>query len=249
MENSREREVGVDTMGRQVTVRWITKGILHLLFPPKCALCGCIIREKDKLLCQECRRKLPYATGAKLLWERDLRLTCSAPFYYEGNLRKAFLRYKFQGKDFYAELFGEFVAEAAGVQLEGGYDLVTWAPLSKRRLRERGYDQAKLLAEIVADKWHLPLVQTLVKQKNTKPQSGLNDAAARAENARGAYAPACSLNLEGKRVLLVDDILTTGSTMKECARVLLNCGAEVVDCAVLAGHRPKLDGKGWKSPR
>ncbi len=225
-------------MGRQTPVKGIAGGILHLLFPPKCAICGRIIREKDKLLCQDCKKTLPYAEWAEHLWEGDLHLPCSAPFYYEEELRESFLRYKFQGKDFYAELFGGFVAEGAREQLEGGWDLVTWAPLSGKRLRERGYDQAKLLAEIAAKQLSLPLEQTLIKQKDTKPQSGLKDGRARAENARGAYAPVRGLNLKGKRVLLVDDILTTGSTMKECAKVLLGCGAERVEGAVLARHRP-----------
>lgn len=211
--------------------------ILHLLFPPKCAICGRIVREEDKLLCSDCKRELPYATAGQVLRGGGIYLRCSSAFYYEGKLRKAFLRYKFQGKDFYGELFGGFTAKAAAEQLPGGWDLVTWAPLSKKRLRKRGYDQAKLLAEVVAKEFGLPLERTLVKVKHTKPQSGLKDSAARAKNAAGAYASVSGLSLEGKRVLLVDDILTTGSTMKECAKVLLSCGAGQVDCAVLARHR------------
>ena len=214
-------------------------GLLHLLFPAKCAFCGRIVREKDNLLCPDCEQSLPYALSGQVLWEEDFYLRCSSAFYYEGALRKAFLRYKFQGRDFYGGLFGDFTAKAAREQLPGGWDLVTWAPLSKKRLKHRGYDQSKLLAEVIAEEFGLPLVGTLVKVKNTRPQSGLNDSAARAKNAKDAYAPVPGLSLTGKRVLLVDDVLTTGSTLKECAKVLRSCGAARVDCAVLARHRPK----------
>ncbi len=225
----------------------ISGGILHLLFPPKCALCGRIVREADLLLCRDCQKALPYAPAAVRLEDEGLCLTCSAPFYYEGSLRRAFLRYKFEGKDFYAALFGDFAAGAAEEQLKGCWDLVTWAPLNRKRLRARGYDQSRLLAEVVAARLDLPLARTLTKEKNTRPQSSLRSGRARAENARGAYAPAPGLNLEGKRVLLVDDILTTGSTLKECAGVLLRGGAKRVDCAVLARHRPEQTESGEKS--
>lgn len=226
-------------MGKQKKSGRLMAGLLHLLFPAKCAFCGEIVREEDNLLCSDCRRKLPYTPAGQVLREEDSYLRCSSAFYYEGALRKTFLRYKFQGRDFYGERFGDFTAKAAKKQLPGGWDLVTWAPLSKKRLKKRGYDQAKLLAEVIAEEFGLPLVPTLVKVRNTKPQSRLNDSAARAKNAKDAYAPIPGLSLAGKRVLLVDDVLTTGSTLKECAKVLRSCGAARVDCAVLARHRPK----------
>lgn len=116
----------------------------------------------------------------------------------------------------------------------GEYDLVTWVPLSRRRLRERGYDQARLLARSTARELGLPLTPTLHKQRNTQPQSGTGDAAKRRANIAGAYRMKQGADVTGKRVLLMDDIVTTGATLSECARVLGKAGAEQVVCATVA---------------
>ena len=119
-------------------------------------------------------------------------------------------------------------------ELAGEYDLVTWVPLSRRRLRERGYDQARLLAKATAKELGLPLTPTLHKQRNTQPQSGTGDAAKRRANITGAYRMKRGADVAGKRVLLIDDIVTTGATLSECARVLGKAGAEQVVCATVA---------------
>ena len=212
--------------------------LLKLLYPPKCVLCRRIIREKDALLCPDCRRNLPLLRTVEVIHPG---LICSAAFYYEEPLRSAFLRYKFEGCDFYAPLFGGYMAGAARMQLSGPFDLVTWAPLSRKRLRQRGYDQARLLAECAAEEYRLPLVPALEKVRDTAPQSSLSGTA-REENARGAYALLPGAEVGGKRILLVDDILTTGSTLGACAAVLLEAGAAEVSCAVLARHKPEEAG-------
>ena len=107
-------------------------------------------------------------------------------------------------------------------------------PLSRKRLRERGYDQARLLAKATAKALGMPLTPTLYKQRNTQPQSGTGDAAKRRANITGAYRMKKGADVTGKRVLLIDDIVTTGSTLLECARVLGKAGAEQVVCATVA---------------
>jgi ComF family protein len=209
--------------------------ILDLLFPPKCPLCG-KLAAKNGILCPECEGELPRATSAAHLLCDNHTLDCAAPFFYDGRLRAAFLRYKFQGKKEYANLFGSYLAQAAAEQLDGNWELVTWAPLSKKRLRKRGYDQAKLLAEQVSKALQIPLVSTLEKMRDTKAQSTLG-AEQRGENVKNVYRLEKGCSVTGKRILLVDDILTTGSTLSACAKVLLEGGAERVDCAALARSR------------
>ena len=127
-----------------------------------------------------------------------------------------------------------FVAEPVRTELPGAYDIITWVPLSRKRLRERGYDQARLLAKATAKTLGMPLTPTLYKQRNTQPQSGTGDAAKRRANITGAYRMKKGADVTGKRVLLIDDIVTTGSTLLECARVLGKAGAEQVVCATVA---------------
>ena len=117
------------------------------------------------------------------------------------------------------------------------FDMVTWAPLSKKRLRRRGYDQARLLAEAVAKELGLPGEGLLRKVRNTPPQSGIDTPEARRANVSGVYAAAEPNHAAGKCILLIDDIITTGATVSECARILLLSGAESVYAAALAVPR------------
>jgi ComF family protein len=113
-------------------------------------------------------------------------------------------------------------------------DLLIPVPLHRKRLQERGFNQAILLGEIFAQRWGIPLVRNnLQRIRWTEPQINLT-ASARAENVRGAFALADAAALAGQRVLLVDDVYTTGSTVKECARVLWKGGAAAVAVLTIA---------------
>ena len=121
--------------------------------------------------------------------------------------------------------------------LDGRWDLITWVPLADQRRRERGYDQAFLLASAAALELGEVAVETLRKGRNTEAQSGLDDDAARRANVLGAYTAVDAELVEGKRVLLIDDVITTGATISECARILRTVGAREVVCATLARAR------------
>ena len=111
------------------------------------------------------------------------------------------------------------------------------APL--RRL-SRGYDQVELLADAVAEEMGTVSIRTLRKIRNTPPQSRLKDAARRRANVLGAYISVNPEAIRGKRILLLDDIITSGATASECARVLLTAGAKEVYCAALAAANHKM---------
>ena len=113
-------------------------------------------------------------------------------------------------------------------------DGVTWAPLSRGRLRERGYDQARLLAESACRLWETKPLPLLRKTVHNPAQSGLKEAAARRANVLGVYEAVDPERISGHRILLVDDICTTGATLAECARVLREAGAADVVCAAAA---------------
>lgn len=127
------------------------------------------------------------------------------------------------------------MAQCVRDRLGLAFDLVVWAPLSPKRRRQRGYDQAGLLAQVLAQELDKPVLPALRKVRDTPKQSSLDDAAARMRNAAGVYVAAPAV--EGKRVLLVDDIATSGSTLSACAQALLDAGAAEVWTAVLARAR------------
>ena len=117
--------------------------------------------------------------------------------------------------------------------------MVTWVPVSRRRLRKRGYDQAELLARAACRVWSVKPERLLRKVQDNPAQSGLTEAAARRANVLGVYEPVDVGRIQGRRVLLVDDICTTGSTLAECARTLRDAGAAEVVCAAVALTREK----------
>lgn len=207
--------------------------LLDLVYPPRCALCRRFLTEKETGVCRFCRKKYE---GTSVRRELEHVSFCVAPFRYEGQVRESILRYKFHGLTAYGAAYADFLAKCID---ESGIscDSITWVPLSRRRLRSRGYDQARILAEATAERLGLPCEGLLEKRVDTRPQSGMGDAGRRRENAKGVYACCAPEKVAGKRVLLIDDIVTTGATLSECALTLKKAGcAEVWAAAAASRH-------------
>jgi len=155
-------------------------------------------------------------------------------WYYEGNVRDSLIRYKFSGRRSYAPAYGRALAMKLQSKSLDDFDILTWVPVAPLRRLKRGYDQVELLAKAVGNELSVTPVKTLRKNRNTPPQSRIQDAASRRANVLGAYRPFQPEAIRGKRILLLDDIITTGATASECARVLLTAGAREVHCAAVA---------------
>ncbi|MBR4864596.1 MAG: ComF family protein [Oscillospiraceae bacterium] len=115
-----------------------------------------------------------------------------------------------------------------------GIDVITWAPVSFLRRFNRGYDQAELIAVALGKELGIPVKRLLKKQRHTRAQSTLNGASERKANIQGAYRAINIADIPGKNILLVDDVLTTGATSNECARILKTAGAESICLATVA---------------
>ena len=213
----------------------IWETLLDLLYPRRCVFCHKLI-ETDDPLCRDCRRKLTALSGER--HKRNVAMTagCYAPLYYEGDVRNSLLRYKFQGQSVYAEVYGEFLSKCID-ENKISCDIITWVPLSRRRLRSRGYDQAGLLAEEAAERIGKPCVPLLKKLRNNPAQSRTGNAARRKANVAGIYTAINPEQFQGKCVLLVDDIMTTGATLAEAAKTLKAAGAGEIICLTLAQKR------------
>lgn len=211
----------------------VSERILDLLFPPKCPFCRKVLDRAG--VCAACAAALPYTETP--LWKGADGLRCAAPLWYEGSVREALLRLKFQGAMGTAVPLGQLIAQCAAEEFGGGFDVVTWVPVSRKRLRKRSYDQTELLCRAACRAWETAPVQLLKKTVDTPAQSGLKDAAARRANVLGVYEAVDPERVRGRRVLLVDDICTTGATLAECVRVLRDAGADSVVCVALARKR------------
>lgn len=185
-------------------------------------------------MCADCRENLPFRKPPYIEPCTFVDEMCAPLPYRDEQVREALLQYKFGGKTVYSRLFGSLVADSVRECMTGKYDLISWVPLSKKRLKERGYDQAMLLALAAALELDDVAVETLRKNRNTAPQSGTDSADERRANISGAYEVIDPELVRGKRILLIDDIITTGSTVSECARTLMLAGAEGVVCAAVA---------------
>ena len=113
-------------------------------------------------------------------------------------------------------------------------DVITWVPLGRRRLKERGFDQAQELAVTMGGELALPVEPLLMKQRDTGRQSDLTRPEQRKANVLGVYELRFGAAVRGRRILLVDDVVTSGSTLSACAKVLVEAGAEEVYCVTLA---------------
>lgn len=209
--------------------------LLDLLFPPKCVFCHQLLGRSEEGFCADCQEKLPWAVGREAEQTGEFFSLCASPLWYQERVRQSIHRYKFKGVRGYDQVYGRLVAQCIRDHLAGQYDLITWVPLSQERRRQRGYDQAMLLALSTALELDDIAAETLRKVRHTDAQSGLGQKdGARRANVLGAYQITDPELVAGKRLLLIDDVITTGSTISECARMLRTAGAADVVCATLA---------------
>ena len=206
--------------------------LTELLFPRKCPFCGKLLKENEADLCGDCRKELPW-TGSACRSHGSFFSACVSPLRYEGKAREALLRFKFSGKRSYARCFGKLMADCLRAHPVGQTDVIAYVPLHFLRFRKRGYSQTKLLAEVLSRELDIPCMRLLRKKRRTGVQSHLSGEAARKANVSGAFSVGKRAEVDGKSILLVDDVLTTGATMAECSRVLLSAGAERVVCVTL----------------
>ncbi len=211
--------------------------LLDLLFPPRCAFCGGLLSKGEDGLCAQCQQALPW-TSAEDPPKRCAGLSqCLSPLWYQDLARRSFHRYKFSGRTVCAKTYGRLMAQCVHDRLEGEFDLLTWVPLSKKRLRRRGYDQSLLLAQAMAEELGTEVTSTLRKVRDTRAQSSLEQEDQRCANVKDVYEVPSPGLVTGRRVLLVDDVVTTGSTLSEGAWALLAAAAADVAALSLARSR------------
>ncbi len=229
--------------------------VADVVLPHKCAVCDTVLGSERGLcagcwselrfvvppLCRSCGIPLPGAGVAAPICgacaaEAPLIRRARAALVYDGHSRRLIVGFKHYGRLSLRPLFVQWLERAAGELLEEA-DLVVPVPLHRWRLLQRGFNQAVLLAEGIAPGRHPRCVpDLLVRHRATVSQQSLSRSERRSNVTAAAFHvhPRWTSLLQGRRVLLVDDVLTTGATLDACARVLLRGGAESVDAVCLA---------------
>lgn len=203
--------------------------IINLLFPNKCPYCSDII-EYNQFACENCKSKFPkeiYFTYAKGGYK------CVTPFIYKDIYKKAVHQFKFKNCGSYARQLSYPLSESIIKNyVDESFDFVTCVPMHKKSLKKRGYNQAELLAKECAERLNLPYAETLIKFKENQPQHTL-PTAQKAENVKGVYKITDKMLVKGKRILIIDDIITTGHTLGECAKILAEAESKQISCAAI----------------
>lgn len=213
-----------------------------VLFPARCVFCGAVV-PAGMSVCPNCAEKAPRveepvcpACGrgkAFCACRRKFAFSaCAAAYYYEDAVKQGIARLKFHGHQNAAAGFAALALPAARrITADGAVDLITAVPLSCNGMRKRRYNQSALFARALAGHLGLPYAETLQKPFDTKPQHTCGGTE-RWGNVFGAFA--VRSDVRSKRILLADDILTTGATLHECARILMLAGAADVRCITVA---------------
>lgn len=216
--------------------------ILDLVYPPVCGICGKFNRE---FLCKKCQKvleaeakfQIDQVDNQEYFFENHLYI-----FKYEGIIRKLILNYKFNEKSFLYKTFVNFlIKNEKFFKILKSYDTIIPIPISSKRMNERGYNQSELIGnEIVKNLLEKEkslkiecITSCLIKQKNIVEQSKLNKEQ-RQKNIQGVYKLKNKEKLVNKKILLIDDIYTTGSTVNECCKILEEANPRKIDVFTIA---------------
>lgn len=223
-------------------MRKFLSGLGELLFPPRCVICGtytdmgglcggCLAQVSfiGSPMCPKCGMPYPVEEGVDHLCGDCIKggqhfSVARSVGIYKDNILEIVHRFKYGGKLPAGRLLGSLMAaRAEDFFIIRQYDVIIPVPLHRDRLRQRGFNQSLLLAREIAGNFDMPVeFETLIRVRDTGPQVNLGGDERR-ENVKGAFEAADSV--KGKRVLLIDDVMTTGSTVRECARSLAGKGA------------------------
>jgi len=198
--------------------------ILNIIFPQKCIGCG----KENEILCQECLRRINYPTLKKS------NNIFAATDYNDEIIKRAIWALKYRKVKQLAKHLAELIYLRLSPEIKFS-TVVIPVPLSKNRFRERGFNQAELIARHLAGKISAPILNdVLVKIKETPSQVSIKDKKERLENLNEAFAVKNAEEIKNKNVILVDDVSTTGTTIREARKILKNAGAKKVFALVVA---------------
>ena len=203
---------------------------LNAFYPERCPYCNCVVSQGAKA-CDDCHEDFPdynYKHPAVGGFETV------SPLPYDSRFAEAVKRFKFDDATQFAYQLAIPIAQAVAKEYNNyDFDCISCVPLHPKRYKERGYNQSELLAKELSSMLRIPFENTLIKSRDTKPQHTV-DRSKRATNIKGAFRVAKDFNAENKRILLIDDIITTGYTLGECAGTLQSKGCAEIKCATFA---------------
>jgi len=230
-----------------MNIKQVYKYFSDLVFPNRCPCCKKCIKWNE-LICENCLKEFPVITvkpcdkcgKTNCICERELSYDyCICPTYYEGIIKAGILNLKLNNGLNFAEYFADKICiKLNELKLAEKIDIVTAVPMSKGKYIERGYNQAYELAKIISVKIKKPLGKNIIKKKDSKLIQHELTYEERIQSVKGAFIfKNGEYNIKGKNILICDDVITSSSTLNECAKLLKSQGASNVFCVCLATTR------------
>ena len=200
-----------------------------------CGICG---KLNEDFLCKKCEKILESHAKFEIQEKQNINLYFDKHLYifqYEGIIRKLIIDYKFNEKSYLYKTFANFLLKNQKFfEILKSYDTIIPVPISKKRKKERGYNQSTLIAREISKRLKIEInTSCLYKAKDIVAQSTLNREE-REQNIKGVYQLKNVKKLENKKILLIDDIYTTGSTLNECSKILRKSNPKVITCFTMA---------------
>lgn len=220
----------------------ILKRVFSYVYPYKCIFCGDTLQSDASIeACEPCLSMIEFIEGDAPKKDFYPSQACDGVFClctYEGLVREAILRFKFNEKDYYHRCFTKLlVAKIQDYHKNNPFDICLSVPMHKERIKKRGYNQARLLSNDIALLLNIEEASDFfVRDVYTQKQS-LQKKELRKENLKASFKVLDKEKIALKKILLLDDIITTGSTVEACSKILKEAGAKSVHIAVIASAR------------
>ena len=207
---------------------------IELFYPFKCPYCGDIIIGSSTS-CENCQNKISKNTEiTNIFINNNIKIQCISPLKYTGIVRDAILKFKFREYSSYAKIFANHIlSELKNKNLNLDFNVITEVPLAIGQLKNRGYNQSELIAKHLSMALDISHEKLVEKVKNNLQQHDLTKEN-RIKNVKNVYRARSNAKINGKNIILCDDIITTGNTLKECAKILYENNAKNILCVTIA---------------
>lgn len=218
-------------------IKYLGKCVLDLIYSNggECIACGEYIGEKD-LLCNKCSTNLKMFNKSFEIINKNQSIKCYSAFYYSGLSKELIGKLKYKSDFRAGEVLAKYMTEIIK-NYSIDFDLVTYVPSSRAAMKKRGYNQSEYLAKSIGDKTNTKVIQLLKKNKETKDQIGLGGEE-RWINLQDCFEIINEEKLKCKKILLVDDVITTGATAFHCSKLMLEKGAD--NAYILTGAKSSI---------
>lgn len=214
-------------------VRYLLDCILGVIYcgSSKCLVCGGYVDEEE-YICSECQKSVIHCLEPTVIEKDHKKACCYSHAYYAGSIMELILRFKYKGDFSSGEALGEMLVQRI-LQERLDFDVITFVPSTRESMKNRTYNQCEFLANHIGKRLHADVRKYLCKSVESKDQIGLNGKE-RWNNMKGTFEAMKPYGAEGRKVLLIDDVITTGATAFYCSQALMDSGAEKVTVLTVA---------------